>query len=407
MLHQNLCESLAPWGIAANSQTLPGHLLPRHQSPLPAPLSPRPSRHGLRRTGTPRAEARLVQRTIPRFHRRLARCHTSPHCSDGILISAAFPSASLLSLPPRRRLPHSRRRWCQPLNRPRAPASANSQNSGLSRSYAQWWPAHRAVPPVSSVRSLQRGPCPSAYGPTSALSILPVWTAALPERNVSLGDTPVRRLQHIVTRYVCQPFLFSAFFAGRWLMKAIVFHQHGDPGVLHYTDVNEPHLRANEVLVRVHACALNHLDLWVRRGLPGVPIPLPHIPGSDVAGEVAKVGAEVHIVHVGQKVVLAPGVTCGKCPACLSGNDNHCRDYTNLGYMIDGGCAEFVRCPEVNCLPYPENLDWVHAAAVPLVFQTAWHMLVTRAQLQPGESVLVLAAGSGVGSAAVQIAKFF
>jgi NADPH:quinone reductase-like Zn-dependent oxidoreductase len=190
-------------------------------------------------------------------------------------------------------------------------------------------------------------------------------------------------------------------------MKAIVFHHHGDPSVLHYTDVAEPHLRSNEVLVRVRACALNHLDLWVRRGLPGVPIPLPHIPGSDVAGEVAKIGPEVRTVHVGQKVVLAPGVTCGKCPACLSGNDNLCRDFTNLGYMLDGGCAEFVRCPEVNCFPYPENLDWALAAAVPLVFQTAWHMLVHRAQLQPGETVLVLAAGSGVGSAAIQIAKFF
>ena len=190
-------------------------------------------------------------------------------------------------------------------------------------------------------------------------------------------------------------------------MKAILFHHHGDPSVLHYTDVNEPHLGPSSVLVRVHACALNHLDLWVRRGLPGVPIPLPHIPGSDMAGEVAKIGPEVHSVYVGQKVVLAPGVTCGKCPACLSGNDNLCRDFTNLGYMVDGGCAEFVRCPEVNCLPYPDNLDWVHAAAIPLVFQTAWHMLVDRAQLQPGETVLVLAAGSGVGSAAIQIAKFF
>ena len=190
-------------------------------------------------------------------------------------------------------------------------------------------------------------------------------------------------------------------------MKAIVFHEHGDPSVLHYTDVNEPHLHPNEVLVRVHACALNHLDLWVRRGLPGVPIPLPHIPGSDVAGEVAKIGPEVHNVHIGQKVVLAPGVTCGRCPACVSGRDNLCRDYSNLGFMTDGGCAEYVRCPEVNCMPYPENLDWVHAAAVPLVFQTAWHMLVSRAQLQPGESVLILAAGSGVGSAAIQIAKFF
>jgi NADPH:quinone reductase-like Zn-dependent oxidoreductase len=190
-------------------------------------------------------------------------------------------------------------------------------------------------------------------------------------------------------------------------MKAIIFHHHGDPSVLHYTDVDEPHLRHNEVLVRVRACALNHLDLWVRKGLPGIHIPLPHIPGSDVAGEVARIGPEVHTAYVGQKVVLAPGVTCGKCAACLSGNDNLCRDFTNLGYMLDGGCAEFVRCPDVNCLPYPDNLDWVQAAAVPLVFQTAWHMLVHRAQLQPAESVLVLAAGSGVGSAAIQIAKFF
>jgi NADPH:quinone reductase-like Zn-dependent oxidoreductase len=190
-------------------------------------------------------------------------------------------------------------------------------------------------------------------------------------------------------------------------MKAIVFHQHGDPSVLHYTDVAEPHIHHNEVLVRVHACALNHLDLWVRHGLPGVPIPLPHIPGSDVAGEVAKIGQDVHTVHVGQKVLLAPGVTCGKCTACLAGNDNLCRDFTNLGFMIDGGCAEYVRCPDVNCMSYPENLDWVHAAAVPLVFQTAWHMLVGRAQLKPGETVLILAAGSGVGSAAIQIAKFF
>jgi NADPH:quinone reductase-like Zn-dependent oxidoreductase len=190
-------------------------------------------------------------------------------------------------------------------------------------------------------------------------------------------------------------------------MKAIVFHEHGDPSVLHYTDVNEPHLRHNEVLVKVHACALNHLDLWVRRGLPGVPIPLPHIPGSDVAGEVVKVGSDVHTVHIGQKVVLAPGVTCGKCPACLAGRDNLCRDFTNLGYMIDGGCAEYVRCPDVNCMPYPENLDWAHAAAVPLVFLTAWHMLVNRAQLRPGDTALILGAGSGVGSAAIQIAKYF
>src|SRR5215470_11291994 len=189
-------------------------------------------------------------------------------------------------------------------------------------------------------------------------------------------------------------------------MKAIVFSQHGGPEVLQYTDASEPPLRANDVLVRVKACALNHLDLWVRRGLPNVSIPLPHIPGSDIVGEIAKIGADVTTVRAGQKVVLAPLVSCGKCPACIAGLDNRCRQATNLGYMIDGGCAEFVRAPEVNCLPYPENLSWEQAAAVPLVFQTAWHMLVTRAELQPGEDALILGAGSGVGSAAIQVAKF-
>jgi NADPH:quinone reductase-like Zn-dependent oxidoreductase len=190
-------------------------------------------------------------------------------------------------------------------------------------------------------------------------------------------------------------------------MKAIVFHQHGGPEVLKYTDAPEPALRSNDVLVRVKACALNHLDLWVRRGLPNVPIPLPHIPGSDIAGEIAKIGADVTTVCVGQNVVLAPLVSCGKCPACLAGLDNRCRQATNLGYMLDGGCAEFVRAPEVNCLPYPENLKWEEAASIPLVFQTAWHMLIGRAELQPGEDVLILGVGSGVGSAAIQIAKFF
>src|SRR6266851_4986413 len=189
-------------------------------------------------------------------------------------------------------------------------------------------------------------------------------------------------------------------------MRAIRFHQHGGPDVLKYEDAPEPVVRVNEVLVSVRACALNHLDLWVRQGLPNVPIPLPHIPGSDVSGEIAQTGAEVTTVRVGQKVVLIPGVTCGKCAACLSGQDNRCRQFTNLGYMIDGGCAEFVRAPEVNCLPYPENLSFEEAASIPLVFQTAWHMLVARAELQPCEDVLILGAGSGVGSAAIQIAKF-
>jgi NADPH:quinone reductase-like Zn-dependent oxidoreductase len=190
-------------------------------------------------------------------------------------------------------------------------------------------------------------------------------------------------------------------------MKAVLFDRHGAPDVLRHTDVPEPEPRFGEVLVAVHACALNHLDLWVRQGIPGLQIPLPHIPGSDIAGVVEKVGAGVTKIGPGEKVLLAPGVTCGKCPACLAGRDNYCPQFTNLGYLIDGGCAQFVRCPEANCFPYPQNLSFEEAAAIPLVFQTAWHMLLTRAQLQPGEEVLILGAGSGVGSAAIQIAKLF
>ncbi len=188
-------------------------------------------------------------------------------------------------------------------------------------------------------------------------------------------------------------------------MKAIVFERHGGPEVLRYTEVAEPKLGHGEVLVRVRACALNHLDLWVRKGLPGVQIPMPHIPGSDIAGEVAKVGEGVTRTKVGQKVVLAPGVSCGACDACLGGLDNQCRRYTIFGYMVDGGCAEYVRAPERNVLPMPSKLAFEDAAAVPLVFQTAWHMLMTRAGLRAGEDVLVLGAGSGIGSAAIQIAK--
>jgi len=188
-------------------------------------------------------------------------------------------------------------------------------------------------------------------------------------------------------------------------MKAITFSEHGGPEVLRYTEVAEPKINPTEVLVRVRACALNHLDLWVRRGLPGVQIPMPHTPGSDISGEVAKVGELVTRVKVGQKVLLAPGLSCGQCPACVGGADNKCRRYTIFGYMVDGGCAEFVKSPEVNVIPIPGDLSFDEAAAVPLVFLTAWHMLMGRAQLLPGEDLLVLGAGSGIGSAAIQIGK--
>ena len=188
-------------------------------------------------------------------------------------------------------------------------------------------------------------------------------------------------------------------------MKAVTFSQHGGPEVLKYSENAEPKVNAGEVLVRVRACALNHLDLWVRRGLPGVLIPLPHTPGSDIAGEVAKVGEMVKRVSVGQKVLLAPGISCGQCAQCVAGADNLCRKYTLFGYMVDGGCAEYVKSPEVNVISIPGDLSFDEAAAVPLVFLTAWHLLMGRAYLQPGEDLLVLGAGSGVGSAAIQIGK--
>jgi len=188
-------------------------------------------------------------------------------------------------------------------------------------------------------------------------------------------------------------------------MKAVIFTQHGGPEVLQYTDAPDPTIKANEVLVGVKACALNHLDVWARGGLPGIEIPLPHILGNDIAGMVREVGELVTWVHPGDEVMLQPGVSCGYCIECLSGRDNLCRDYDMLGYRRDGGYAELVAAPGVNVIPKPKNLSWAEAAALPLVTVTAWHMLVTRANVQPGEVVLVHAAGSGVGSIGIQVAK--
>jgi NADPH:quinone reductase-like Zn-dependent oxidoreductase len=188
-------------------------------------------------------------------------------------------------------------------------------------------------------------------------------------------------------------------------MKAVVFHEHGGPEVLRYEERPEPQIRANEVLVEVRACALNHLDVWARGGLPGIEIPRPHILGNDVAGVVRAVGELVDWVQAGDEVLLQPGVSCGHCIECLSGRDNLCPDYDIIGYRRDGGYAEFVAAPGVNVIAKPARLSWAEAAALPLVTVTAWHMLVARAAVQPGEDVLIHAAGSGVGSMGIQIAK--
>ena len=190
-------------------------------------------------------------------------------------------------------------------------------------------------------------------------------------------------------------------------MKAVVCEQHGGPEVLKLVEVANPEIKADEILIEVRACALNHLDVWVRNGLPGIKIPLPHILGSDIAGIVREVGDLVSWVKPGDEVMLHPGLSCRHCAECLAGRDNMCDEYDIIGYRRDGGYAELVGSPGVNAIPKPKNLGWEEAAALPLVTLTAWHMLVTRAQVQPGEDVLIHAAGSGVGSLGIQIAKLY
>jgi NADPH:quinone reductase-like Zn-dependent oxidoreductase len=188
-------------------------------------------------------------------------------------------------------------------------------------------------------------------------------------------------------------------------MKAVRIHQFGGPEVLTYEDAPDPQPRKNEILVRVRACALNHLDLWVRKGLPGVK--LPHILGSDVAGEIVEVGEYVTGFTAGQRVLLSPMQYCGHCGKCAAGLQNQCRQFSVLGNTVDGGNCELIAATAENTIPIPDSLDFNQAASVPLVFLTAWHMLVGRANVRPGQTVLVLGAGSGVGIAAIQIARLF
>jgi NADPH:quinone reductase-like Zn-dependent oxidoreductase len=187
-------------------------------------------------------------------------------------------------------------------------------------------------------------------------------------------------------------------------VKAVVFERFGGPEVLELRERPDPSIAADEALVHVRACGINHLDLWVRSGLRGLEIEMPHVLGNDIVGEITAVGAAVRHLEVGQRTLVLPTLSCGVCPACMNGDDNLCRQYDVIGRRRNGGYAERVAVPAVNCLPYPANLSWEQAAAVPLVFLTAWHMLVGRANLRAGEDVLVIGAGSGVGSAAVQIA---
>lgn len=190
-------------------------------------------------------------------------------------------------------------------------------------------------------------------------------------------------------------------------MKATVFREFGEVDKLLYEDVPVPEPGRDEVLVRVKACAVNHLDLWVRKGVPAYNVVLPHITGADISGIVEANGEGVDAIRIkpGDKVIIAPGLSCFKCENCLAGLDNICDSYSILGAKSKGGYAEYVKVPSVNIIPMPEGISFEEAAAFPLTYLTSWHMLIKRAKLSPGEDVLIIGAGSGIGAAAVQIAR--
>lgn len=188
-------------------------------------------------------------------------------------------------------------------------------------------------------------------------------------------------------------------------MKAVRMHETGGVDKYVYEDAPEPEVGPRDVLVRVRGCALNHLEAWAAKAPAGTVHRTPRILGSDVAGVVEAVGSAVSGVEVGSAVMLQPGVSCGLCRSCLDGQDNLCTQYRLLGQGRDGGLAELIAVPVENLIPKPDNLSFEEAASIPLVFLTAWHMLFTRAGLRHSDTVLVNAAGSGVGSAAIQIAK--
>ena len=188
-------------------------------------------------------------------------------------------------------------------------------------------------------------------------------------------------------------------------MKVVLFHNHGDESVLEISDFPIPEPDQGQVLVRLKAAALNHLDLWVREGWPGLELEYPHIPGADGAGEIAALGSGVSGWSVGDRVVINPNLSCGKCEYCLAGYDNRCQDWGLLGETRRGTYAEYIAVPERNLLALPDDIDEHTAAAAALVFLTAWHSLITRGDLKPGETVLVVGASGGVNLASIQVAK--
>lgn len=188
-------------------------------------------------------------------------------------------------------------------------------------------------------------------------------------------------------------------------MRAGLFREHGGPEVLRLEDVPAPEPGPGEVLVRVKAAALNHLDLWVRDGWEGIRLPLPHIGGCDIAGTVDRLGPGVAGWAPGERVAVNPSLSCGQCEQCRVGEDCLCKEYRILGEHTWGGFAELVKVPAANLVRMPSDMKFEAAAAAPLAGMTAWRALVTRGRLRAGETFLVIGGGGGVATFAIQIAK--
>ena len=191
-------------------------------------------------------------------------------------------------------------------------------------------------------------------------------------------------------------------------MKAALFHKHGPPEVLSYEDFKDPKIGSSQVLIRVKAVALNHLDLFVRNGIPGLKLEMPHILGSDISGEIVELGSKVgDTFEVGQHVIVDPGISCGTCEFCMRGQESLCASYGIIGEHYRGGYAQYIAADPQNVVPIPKDagLDLAEAAALPLTLMTAWRLLITKAQIRPGDDLLIIGIGGGVAVAALQIAK--
>lgn len=193
-------------------------------------------------------------------------------------------------------------------------------------------------------------------------------------------------------------------------MKAITFNEQGEVDVLQYEEIHDPVIGPNEILVKVNACSVNYLDIHARRDRPEIKQKLeetgkPHILGSDIAGEIADITGNHPYLEIGDRILLAPCIPCGVCSDCLGGYENLCDNQELLGFQTNGGYAEYVKAPAKNAIPIADTLSFIEASALPIAYLTAWHMLITRAQLRAGDDILILGSGGSVGSAGLQIAK--